>query len=105
MRKWIEELLGEVGIKLLEKKKKVIDVESLPDGRTLFSMDRFENLAEWEVRWESRNGDYSGDVKSEVAAFTNRATAEAFAETLRDAHKILRNTNRIGIRVERVKTN
>ena len=101
IRKWINELLAEVGIKLPEKKKKVIDIESLPNGKTLFSLENFENMAKWEVRWKSRHGEYSGNVQSEVAAFTNRATAEAFAQTLRDAHKILRNTNHIGIKIEK----
>jgi hypothetical protein len=102
IKQWFIELLAEVGVKLPEKKKKIIDIETLPDGRNLFSPDRFQNMAEWEVRWESRHGHYSGNVRSEVAAFTTRATAEAFAQTLRDAHKILRNTVEIKIKVTKV---
>ena len=33
IKRWFIELLAEVGVKLPEKKKKIIDIETLPDGR------------------------------------------------------------------------
>ena len=105
IRKWIEELLAEVGLKLPERKKRVVsvDIETVPySSGNKFDPARFDNITNWEVRWKSRSGDFSSDVRSEVAGFTSKETATEFAQTLKDAHKMLRNTNRIGIGIYKV---
>jgi hypothetical protein len=52
----------------------------------------------WEVRWRSRHGEYSSDTRPELEAFTSEADAEAFAESLKAAYRLTRNTS--GNRVE-----
>ncbi len=46
------------------------------------------------VRWKSRVGSYSSDTRTEVEAFPVDKDAQDFAESLRQAHKLLRNTAR-----------
>ena len=46
----------------------------------------------WEVRWQSRYGTYSYDTKNEVMVFTSEEDAKKFADALKDAFKLTRNT-------------
>ena len=98
IRKWIDELLAEVGIKLPEKKKKD-DLEEI--NYALLRRREFKPNETWEVRWESRNGEYSSDVKPEIAAFTSKQEADGFANLLRESYKILRHTSGTQVSVKR----
>jgi len=51
------------------------------------------------VRWTSRHGSYSHHTRSEMEAFPSEKDANDFAESLRQAHRLLRNTSS-EIRVE-----
>lgn len=42
------------------------------------------------VRWESRHGEFHGDTKPEVEIFPLKEDAEAFAESLRNAFRLIR---------------
>lgn len=60
----------------------------------------------WEVRWTSRHGEYSADTMaeaefftSEAEFFTSEAAADDFAESLRAAFKLTRNTSVSEIKV------
>ena len=100
IRKFITELLAEVGITLPEKKEKPkVEVTSVPDPY----VTNYDFAETWEVRWTSRHGDYSGDTKPEVAAFTSRNDAERFAIALKSAFKLIRHTNGTGVVVEKNK--
>lgn len=44
----------------------------------------------WSVRWTSRNGEYSTNTRPESEVFTSKADAQAFADALRDAFKLLK---------------
>jgi len=47
----------------------------------------------WIVSWRSRYGEYSSDIKKEYIAFTVKKDAEGFAQSLRDAFKLLKHTS------------
>lgn len=47
----------------------------------------------WVVEWTSRHGKYSGETKKRYQAFTDKGEAEAFAESIRRAHKLIGNTD------------
>lgn len=53
----------------------------------------------WGVRWISRHGEYSADTMAEAEFFTSEAAADAFAESLRAAFKLTRNTSVSEIKV------
>lgn len=100
IRKFITELLAEVGITLPEKKvKPAIEVTTIPPP---FSAS-YKLTETWEVRWTSRHGDYSGDTKPEIAAFTSRRDAEQFAMALKSAFKLLRHKHGTGVVMEKNK--
>ena len=44
------------------------------------------------VEWTCRTGRFSGDVKQRFQAFFDKGEAEAFAESIRRAHKLIGNT-------------
>ena len=44
------------------------------------------------VKWYSRTGAFSNDYIAQIEAFPNFDDAVAFAESLKAAHKLLRNT-------------
>lgn len=46
----------------------------------------------WEVRWMSRYGEFSSDTRPEVEVFTSEADAIVFAESLRNAYRLIRHT-------------
>lgn len=46
----------------------------------------------WVVEWTSRVGRYYTDEKQRYQAFTDKDEAEAFAEDIRRAHKLIGNT-------------
>jgi hypothetical protein len=52
-----------------------------------------------EVRWTSRYGPYSGDIKPEIRVFPTRLEADAFAEALRAAFELVKNTDHILVTV------
>jgi len=54
----------------------------------------------WVVEWFSRFGDYSNDTKLQYKTFLNGTEAELFKEQLEIAHKMLRNTNDICIKIK-----
>jgi len=89
IRKFITELLAEVGITLPEKKEKVVESNAI----LLERRKQFHFTETWEVRWASRHGDYSGDTKPEIAAFASREEAEEFGEVLRDSFRLIRHTS------------
>lgn len=60
-----------------------------------------ETVQLWVVTWYSRYGPYSGDVQKEYEAFTSEEEANTFAESLRNAFKLIRHTNINGVYVEK----
>lgn len=67
----------------------------IPTGATK-EVKAYEN---WAVRYTSRVGNCSWDVKPEAEFFTNEQDARDFAEQLRAAFKLVKNTvdNRVTI--------
>lgn len=55
----------------------------------------------WEVRWQSRNGEFHGETSREVEAFPTEKEASEFAESLKNAFKLIRHTS--GNRVQIIK--
>lgn len=51
------------------------------------------------VSWMSRFGNYHSDTNRVYKAFLTKEDAEEFAQSLRDAHKLLQNTNSIKITI------
>jgi hypothetical protein len=73
--------------------KKII----IPSGETQ-ELTAYES---WTVRWLSRHGYYSSDTRTEVEVFTNEEDANAFAEELRNAFKLIKHTSGITVKVEK----
>ena len=57
----------------------------------------------WMVSWDARYGSYSGDWKRVSKAFLNENDAEAFAQSLKDAQKLLQIKEGLRIEVEEQK--
>lgn len=55
----------------------------------------------WIVSWEARFGDYKGDTKRVAKAFLLEEDAEQFAQSLKDANKLLQNTNGICLTIKK----
>lgn len=56
----------------------------------------------WEVRWTSRYGEYHYCTKPEMEAFTSPEAADEFAESLRNAFKLIRHTDGTKVTVRKV---
>jgi hypothetical protein len=52
------------------------------------------------VSWDARYGSYSGEWKRVSKAFLNQDDAEAFAQSLKDAQKLLQIKENLCIEVE-----
>ena len=76
----------------LKKKETVIDSYNTRevDGATI-----------WMVSWDARNGEYSDDKKRAAKAFFNENDAVNFAQSLKDAQKLLQYKENICIRIEK----
>lgn len=70
---------------------------SAPSGQTV----NLEGLETWMVSWTSRHGVYSCDTRLQFQAFTNSEDAEHFAQSLRDAFRLVKHTAQTDVRVER----
>lgn len=57
----------------------------------------------WDVRWNSRHGEYSGDIRPQLECFTSEEAADAFAESLRNAFKLIRTTSGNNVFVTKAK--
>lgn len=57
----------------------------------------------WVVYWYARFGDYCFDTRRVSKAFLTKEDARLFAKSLKDAHKLLQNTNNIGVYIEKQK--
>lgn len=55
----------------------------------------------WMVYWSARHGNYSNETKRVAKAFLTKEDAELFAKSLHDAHKLLQNTNYIGVEIKK----
>lgn len=53
----------------------------------------------WVVEWTARYGEYSHQTRQCYQAFTNRDEAEAFADSIRRAHRLIGNTSRTNVSV------
>lgn len=60
-----------------------------------------EGAEVWLVSWNARYGEYSGEKQRVAKAFLLEEDAIAFAESLKQAHKLLQNTNDIHIEITR----
>lgn len=60
-----------------------------------------EGAEVWLVSWNARYGEYSSDIKRIAKAFLLEEDAIAFAESLKQAQKLLHNTNDIHIKIAR----
>jgi hypothetical protein len=47
----------------------------------------------WTVRWNARQGNYSSDLTPVAEVFTNKEDARTFANALKEAFKLIRNTS------------
>ena len=57
----------------------------------------------WMVSWDARYGSYNGDWERVSKAFLNENDAEAFAQSLKDAQKLLQIKEGLRIEVEEQK--
>jgi hypothetical protein len=72
-------------------------VINAPAGVTV----ELEGIRTWTVRWESKRGNYPYTTKRpEVQMFTNKEDANHFAQSLRDAFKLIRHTAEADVVVE-----
>lgn len=55
----------------------------------------------WIVSWEARFGDYKGETKHVAKAFLLEEDAGQFAQSLKDANKLLQNTNDICLTIKK----
>lgn len=62
-----------------------------------------EGAEVWAVSWLARYGDYSTDTKRVYKAFLSEEDAEAFANSLYAAQRLLQSTNDLGVRIEKQK--
>lgn len=69
----------------------------------LFKQKDAEGVEVWVESWVARYGDYSTDTKRVYKAFLNEEDAEAFANSLQAAQRLLRNTNDLGVIIEKQK--
>ena len=81
-------------LKYLSKKNKIC---------TLSEVKEAGGAEVWLVSWDARYGDYSNCTKRVCKAFFTMADADAFKESLVEAHSLLQNTVNINIRVEQQK--
>lgn len=54
----------------------------------------------WIVSWDARYGEYSGNMSRVAKAFLDYDDAHKFADSLRDAKKLLQYTENIDISIE-----
>lgn len=69
---------------------------------SIFGVKKVKNVQGAEiytVSWMSRFGNYYADTKRVYKAFLAKEDAEEFAQSLRNAHKLLQNTNSIDITI------
>lgn len=57
-------------------------------GHTTLTSD----IETWVVRWNQKYGQFSSDLKEVAQFFTNKEEAEAFADSLKRANKLLGHT-------------
>ena len=57
----------------------------------------------WEVRWRSRHGQYCSDTQPEVEVFTSPEDAHAFADSLRNAFRLIRHSDGDTITIARAR--
>jgi hypothetical protein len=69
----------------------------------LFKQKDAEGVEVWVVSWVARYGDYSTDTKRVYKAFLSKEDAEAFANSLYAAQRLLQSTNDLGVRIEKQK--
>ena len=53
----------------------------------------------WTVKWKKRTGSYSSDTEETMEAFLSKEAAELFATKLKDAQKLLRNSESLHITI------
>ena len=58
----------------------------------------------WVVEWTRRYGRFNGDTEQCYQAFTDKDEAEAFAEEIRRANKLIGNTSQIDVFVKKQKS-
>lgn len=84
------------------KKAKVVEnqCETTPENK----INSTSGIPEvyWIVQWDSRIGRCSSDVIRTSIPFFSTEQAEEFAESLRQAHAHLRNTNDINIEIIKI---
>lgn len=51
-----------------------------------------DSIQLWYVRWTSRYGNFFNETESVMEAFTSKEDAEEFAESLKQAFKLIQNT-------------
>lgn len=64
----------------------------------------YSGVDTWIVEWTSRHGAYYGDEEKRFQAFADRDEAEAFAEDIRRAHKLIGNTHGTEVYVRKQKS-
>ena len=77
-------------MKLISKINSIFEVKKVKE---------VECVEIYSVSWLSRFGEFHSDTKMSYKAFLTKADAEAFAQSLEDAHRLLQNTNSIQITI------
>jgi hypothetical protein len=72
---------------------------NLPTGDT----EKVETMDMWVVSWHSRHGEYSGDIKKRYQSFFNEDDARKLKKALDDANKLIGNTSKIEVNIEKQK--
>ena len=76
----------------------------IPKLNALFSVKKekeVDGAHVWMVSWNSRTGNYSSDIKRVAKAFLFEEDAKQYAESLKQAHALLQNTNDLKINIEK----
>lgn len=68
----------------------------IPSGST----QQIEAVRSWSVRWKSRYTEFSDGFKDETEVFVDEELANNFADSLRQAFKLLRYKNGTEVKVE-----
>lgn len=74
-------------------------IEKVHNIITGYQKKEAKGFEAWTVTWYARYGEYHGDWKIVAKTFLSEEDAEKFAESLKEAKRLLQYTENIGIKI------
>lgn len=62
---------------------------------TTNDVEEIDTVQTWQVRWLSRHDKWHDSLRPELEVFLSEEAANLFAESLRNAYKLVRNTHEV----------